>query len=56
MESLNYAILQLFPNEVTINLYMLCSFMEDRIRSDVDGRFVVAMQFRWLWMWDMKVC
>ena len=54
VESLSYAILLLFLNKVTINLYMFCSFMKNRIQGNVDGCLVVAIQFRWLWMWDFN--
>jgi hypothetical protein len=43
VESLNYAIMQLLSNKVTVNLYVFCSFMKDRILGDVDGRLIVAI-------------
>jgi hypothetical protein len=41
MKYLNHAIVKLFLNKVTINLYIYCSFMEHKILGFVDGFFIV---------------
>ena len=50
MEGLDHSIFNLFPNEVTINLYMLGSFMEYRICNNIECCLAITIERSWFFV------
>ena len=44
MEGLDHTILNLFSDEVTVYFYMLCSFMENWICSNIDSCLAITVE------------
>lgn len=47
-KELDEAGVNLVPHDMTVNFYVFGAFVEDRIRSDLNGGLIIAIKSRWL--------
>lgn len=56
MHQLQKTILDLIPNRMTVYLHVLGSLMEDRVSSNVNGRFVITKELGIGMYLDLQIC